>query len=64
LGDFPLGDGSMLKNAKISEIKDDGVQIVHNDGDGFFEYSLLPESVRVKALHEETLLTLDKMRLK
>lgn len=63
LGNFPTAEGKQISAAVLREIKDDGIEITHADGEGFVPYDSLPESIRVKTLHEGTLLTLEKMKI-
>ncbi len=64
LGSFLLSDGRSIASGRVGEVKDDGVVVEHDGRSEFFDYRQLPEAVRVRVVHEETLRTLELMKLK
>ena len=53
VAEFTLPDGSVLKNAFVWRRNSEGLMIVHDDGQFFLNYKVLPDDWRVAYLGEE-----------
>jgi len=60
LGNLTLSDGRLVVSGKVVEVKDASLLVAHDGTQEDIAYELLPETVRLKVIHDETVLMRDQ----